>query len=529
MTEFDSTFKNRFELFMKTTGHMSDNCRNRYYRYLKDFDSFASTRKERSPFLTESLVMGWYPQREGESLNLWQHRLVPLRHFARWAIAKGMNSFVVPGTGKAVWHTPGSLNGPFSSRILEFLDGYGKDEPKAYGYFTSLAYFDSFCRNNACKSGSKVELSKDLVEQWLGKLRSEKCKRLKQRVCTLRYFAYWLIEQGEKAYICPIHMNHATGKQKEFSGCFSEALQGFVDYKRNSGKIYETQEVVLRNFGQFCVANNFCETSITRSIMEAWSVQRPTESTNGKVERIRTLNAFSMHLRSLGLDSFVAAFIGSKRRSLPHILADEEMASLFREIDKHERGDLPWMCYTYPVILRLIYCCGLRIEEACHLKREDWDFGNCRILVKGGKNQRDREVLLADDAGWMMKKYDEMMSKYFPLRIWLFPGTGQEKHIGGDLVRGAFNQAWERSGFSEKVEKKPTVHCLRHTFVVNTVRRWMEENMDANTLYPYLSKYLGHKGVNETQWYLQFVVYHYPEILRRLEHINVIIPEVYHE
>jgi len=185
--------------------------------------------------------MGWYPQREGESLNLWQHRLVPLRHFARWAIALGMNSFVVPGTGKAVWHTPGSLNGPFSSRILGFLDGYGKDEPKAYGYFTSLAYFDSFCRNNACKSVSKVELSKDLVKQWLGKLRSEKCKRLKQRVCTLRYFAYWLIEQGEKAYICPIHMNHATGKQKEFSGCFSEALQGFVDYKKNAGKIVTVQ------------------------------------------------------------------------------------------------------------------------------------------------------------------------------------------------------------------------------------------------------------------------------------------------
>ncbi len=326
-----------------------------------------------------------------------------------------------------------------------------------------------------------------------------------------------------------IHTNHAIGKLKEFSGYFSESLQGFIDYKRSSGKKFKTQEVVLRNFGQFCVANNFCETSITRSIMEAWSVQRPTESRNGKIERIRTLNAFSMHLRSLGLDSFVVGFIGSKIKNLPHILTDEEMVSLFREIDEFERGDLPWMRYTYPVILRLIYCCGLRIEEACHLQREDWDFGTCKILVKGGKNQRDREVPLAHDVGRMMKKYDEMMFKYFPLRIWLFPGREQEKHIEGSLVRGAFNQAWERSGFSEKVEKKPTVHCLRHTFVVNTIRRWMEENMDSNTLYPYLSKYLGHKGVDETQWYMRFVVYHYPEILSRLEHINAIIPEVYHE
>jgi integrase/recombinase XerD len=529
MIQFNSTFKSQFALFIKTKGQTSDNCQGRYCRYLKDFDSYAITQKEKCPFLTESLVMGWYPQREGESLNLWQHRLVPLRHFARWAMAKGMNSFVVPGTGEAVWHTPSSLNGPFSSRIIEFLDSYDKDASKTYGYFTSLAYFDSFCRNLACKSVSKVELSKDLVDQWLDKLRSDKCKRFKQRVCTLRYFAYWLIEQGEKAYICPIQINHTTGKPKEFSGCFSESLQGFIDYKRSSGKKYETREIVLRNFGLFCVANSFSETAITQSIMEAWSVQRPTESTNGKIERIRTLNAFSMHLRSLGLDSFVAGFTGSKIKSLPHILTDEEMVSLFREIDEFKRGDLPWMPYTYPVILRLIYCCGLRIEEACHLQREDWDFSNCKILVKGGKNQRDREVLLADDVGLMVKKYDEMMFKYFPLCIWLFPGTGQEKHIEGSLVRGAFNQAWGNSGFSEKVEKKPTVHCLRHTFVVNTIRRWMERNMDTNTLYPYLSKYLGHKGVNETQWYLQFVVYHYPEILRRVEHINAIIPEVYHE
>jgi len=50
-------------------------------------------------------------------------------------------------------------------------------------------------------------------------------------------------------------------------------------------------------------------------------------------------------------------------------------------------------------------------------------------------------------------------------------------------------------------DKNPTVHCLRHTFVVETMNTWMSSGADLNVMMPYLSKYLGHKGRNETFYY----------------------------
>ncbi len=57
----------------------------------------------------------------------------------------------------------------------------------------------------------------------------------------------------------------------------------------------------------------------------------------------------------------------------------------------------------------------------------------------------------------------------------------------------------------------PTVHSLRHTFVVKRVNLWMRQGLDMNVMMPYLSKHLGHKGIDETYYY-----YHYVEESARI-------------
>ena len=75
-------------------------------------------------------------------------------------------------------------------------------------------------------------------------------------------------------------------------------------------------------------------------------------------------------------------------------------------------------------------------------------------------------------------------------------------------------------------DKAPTVHCLRHTFVVKRMNLWMEEGIPLKEMLPFLSRYLGHQSPDET-------FYHYHQVAEAFRIIRakdrtgkLVIPEV---
>ena len=528
MIEFNSSFKYDFIEFIKTKQSYSKNCQGRYFRYLKDFDLYVIKQGYNKSVLTQAIVMGWYPQRINESLNLWQHRLVPLRQFGLWSLRKGCNSFIVPSTNTAVWHVSSSLIGPFASRIRKFLATFPQTTSASYSYFTSLAYFDNFCKNKIQNNKSNIKLNKYLVETWYESLSDKTNRLIHNRINALRLFAYWLIDQGEIAYIPTIIKKGNAKKTREFKSCFSNQLNEYIKLKHNSGCNYKTSINILHNFDNHCELRKYNEAFITKEIMEEWAKKRITENFNSQIDRIQKVNSFSKYLRKLGLDSYVIKHKLKKNKPLVHVFSDEEIICLFKQIDNLENSK-PWLAYTYPVILRIIYLCGLRINEACNLKVSDFNIEKKTLFVKAGKNNRDRELLLSDGASQLLILFNKKVSNYFINRDWLFIGESRNRHVTAETVRNKFNLAWSRTNLNTIVDKKPTVHCLRHTFIVNTIRKWLEEDYDVNTLYPYLSKYLGHKSIEGTQYYFHFLYCHYSEVLKKMEFTNSMIPEVYNE
>ena len=94
------------------------------------------------------------------------------------------------------------------------------------------------------------------------------------------------------------------------------------------------------------------------------------------------------------------------------------------------------------------------------------------------------------------------------------------------LIDKRFNEAWNATSFASACPDKPTVHSLRHTFVVKRMNSWMEQNIPLRSMLPYLSKYLGHKSVEDTFYY-----YHQTDTAFRIVHSKdnkskAIIPEV---
>ena len=85
---------------------------------------------------------------------------------------------------------------------------------------------------------------------------------------------------------------------------------------------------------------------------------------------------------------------------------------------------------------------------------------------------------------------------------------GQLRHV---TIHGIFVLALRRIGLDkQKGGQNPRIHCLRHSFAVNTLIRWYREGADVEQRLPLLSTYMGHISPNSTYWYLSAV----PELMQ---------------
>jgi integrase len=233
-------------------------------------------------------------------------------------------------------------------------------------------------------------------------------------------------------------------------------------------------------------------------------------------------------MQSLGKKPYIPKHFASETVEVPHVLSRAELAAFLAVVD----ADRPpqrsfWrLAPTYRVLFRLFYCCGLRLSEGCYLRRRCVELKRATIEVLQSKGNKDRLVYLHDDAVGMCRDYDEAMEKIAPEREWFFPGRRLDRPIRKTSVDKKFAEFWNRTPFADKVDKKPTVQSLRHTFVVDKMNEWMEKGLDTAVMMPYLSRYLGHASISETQYYYHSIEQAFPIVRTRDAAAQRIIPEV---
>ena len=281
---------------------------------------------------------------------------------------------------------------------------------------------------------------------------------------------------------------------REYNSSLACYITGLIKQKQACGYIYDYEAYILESFDRFCVENNYTDGTITRDLVMQWAIQRPTEGKNYRNQRVSFVRQLALYMRSLGKNAYTPKHYASETVAVPHILSQAELASFFSVVDAYMPPQLVFhrLVPTYQVLLRLFYCCGLRLSEGCYLRRSCVDLENGSIRILQSKGNKNRLVFLSDDVIAMCRKYDETMQDIVPDREWFFPGRHLDRAIRKTSVDKKFAEFWSKTPFAGKVDKKPTVQSLRHTFVVNKMNEWMEKGVDTDVMMPYLSRYLGH-------------------------------------
>lgn len=172
-----------------------------------------------------------------------------------------------------------------------------------------------------------------------------------------------------------------------------------------------------------------------------------------------------------------------KPRRLPVILSVEEVGRLLRAA-----GSL-----KYQAALALAYGAGLRASEVVHLTVGDIDSRRMVIRVEQGKGKRDRYAMLSPALLELLRDWwREGMAQHKVLPGgWLFPGQNPVNHLSTRQLNRAFHRALDET----EIDKRVTLHGLRHAFATHLL-----ENREDIRVIQVL---LGHQKLDNTARYTQ--------------------------
>jgi integrase len=313
-----------------------------------------------------------------------------------------------------------------------------------------------------------------------------------------------------------------------FSSNFKKHIEGLIEQKQAIGFSYVTSQKHLKTFDRFCLEHYSQETRLTREIGMHWAELVPQEHANTLIRRTTPVRQLAKYMNSIGIEAYVVPRILPKEiHYVPHIYTVQELKAFFAAVDRYGHSfHVPARHLVAPAIFRVLYCCGLRSSEARGLGVEDVDLEIGKLTIRKSKGNKDRNVMLSEDVLSLCQAYHEKVSSIFPDRVWFFPNHQGNQYSSGALI-DMFHQFWEKADVGFVSGNSPRVHDFRHSYAVNLLNQWVRENKDLNAYLPYLSMYLGHATLTETDYYLHLVPEFFPLLAARAaEKYAHLIPEV---
>ena len=303
------------------------------------------------------------------------------------------------------------------------------------------------------------------------------------------------------------------------AGRWGDAFWGFILQKRAIGYAYGDNAV--------WACERLCgflgDRDMDEEAFAGWAAPRDGEAPTTRGKRILLWNDSARFVRRSGGAAHVADVpVPLESPFTPHVYTEEEARAILRAVDagivrrrSRYRPDA-----IMPAFVRLLYSAGLRFSEAAGLRWEDVDGRRLNVVGKGG---RHRLVVISGSMSTVLGRYrDERI------------GDGGLVFCGEDgralqnqLVARWQHAALGAAGVRNPDGSWPRLHDWRHTFAVRVLARMDAAGADLRAALPLLSRYMGHCGPRETEWYLRLTEEGRESVLHRMDdYVPGIVPDL---
>lgn len=299
----------------------------------------------------------------------------------------------------------------------------------------------------------------------------------------------------------------------EFTSVFADEIKNYIADRTAAGYNGNNSRTYLIQFDRFCNGHGITEPVFTVSAASAWLGQRDTESHTTHYSRVNASKHFLTYLSIKGYDVYVVRDIRYKGTDFqPHIYTDGEVQKYFAAVDSHYSASNRKDALQYPVLFRIIYCCGTRINETLGIKKGDVDLEKGILKLNESKNDKQRYVVCGEDLRKLLNIYADRCFYLLNDNDYIFTnangGRLDEKTVYGnhrDFLRKA-GIPYVGGGAG------PRIHDWRHHMAVYSFKQMTDSGLDMYVALPILSAYLGHKTIFATEKYVRLTLQLFPYI-----------------
>lgn len=188
-----------------------------------------------------------------------------------------------------------------------------------------------------------------------------------------------------------------------------------------------------------------------------------------------------------------------QKRRMPYVFTTADIQRLMAVTQEVNRS--PFRAATTRTMIGLLSVTGMRVGEAIGLHHDDIDLSAGVITIHFSKFGKSRHLPISLSSRDALADYaNQREIEHGPTTSFFVSLTGAPLIYTN--FRLTFQRAIQASQVGSDSPIKPRIHDLRHTFAINTVTNWYRNGLDAETLLPRLSTYLGHDGPRFTYGYL---------------------------
>lgn len=315
----------------------------------------------------------------------------------------------------------------------------------------------------------------------------------------------------------------------DFYGVNADLIKQYISFKRNIGYAFDNI-YTFKMFDRFTTENGVTSIGLTKELADKWAEKRPNESDVTQYRRVNTIINFTIYLSHLGYDTYIPSQLKSYKSTFtPYIFSKEQLKMFFTTCDSIEIARHSPMKYILPVLFRMIYGCGLRVNEALKLRNEDVNLDEGYIIIRETKNGSDRILPLSNSLKEVCIQYKKgYLSKLESYHYFFTQENG--KKYSSDTVYKFFRKILWKSGISHGGKGLgPRVHDFRHSFSVHSLAEMSRKGLDLYYSLPVLSKYLGHSSLEATDKYVRLTSDMHPELMADVNSLcSYLFPEVTH-
>lgn len=275
--------------------------------------------------------------------------------------------------------------------------------------------------------------------------------------------------------------------------------------RRNLGYTLEVDGKTLQGFSAYADRKG-TSLPLDLSVVFEWANLAPSGSEIAIARRVAIMRAFSLYLHTLNPSSPVIPTnqVGRTHRRLPpYIYSQDDIIACLKAARSLSPayGIRP---LTISTLLGLLLSSGLRPGEAVRLGRDSVNLDIGEITVNQSKNWSRRLIPIDTSATEILKTYRSVRDLFEPLRgsdsfFLMDDGKGLNIVAAGN----AFKVIRQQIGLNQKINGRyPRLYDFRHTFVCRRIQSWYESGLDVDLFIPQLSRYLGHKKIQDTYWYI---------------------------